>query len=200
MLRLRQSGSRGTDTSRWRRATRAISSSVASGSGHVLQHLDRARQVELVVAKDSRVASSARNSRFGRERVSHSARSLASSRSMPTTRPSPSRSAHSAVSTPSPQPTSSTDPGAARSQTRRARMKARHQALDDRFEPYLSNVLPVGTAPAESRPGARAPGPPGRLAGGGRSPQLERLPLLRCPLPCPSGPRVGAWPAHAPGS
>ena len=47
----RHSGSRGTDTSRWRLATRAISATVLLGVGHVLEHLGRGGQVEFVLAE-----------------------------------------------------------------------------------------------------------------------------------------------------
>ena len=66
MLRPRQSGSRGTDTSRWRRATRAISASVASGSGTCSSTSIAQAMSNSSSPNDSRVASSARNSRFGR--------------------------------------------------------------------------------------------------------------------------------------
>ena len=65
-------------------------------------------------------------------------------------RPSPSRSAHSAVSTPSPQPTSRTDFGSAFAQSSsRVEWKPAISRLTTGFdEPYLSNVLPVGTSVA----------------------------------------------------
>ena len=112
---------------------------------HVLQHLDGGGEVELAVGERERVASSARNSRLGRSRFAHSARSLGSSRSIPTTRPSPSCFAHSSVSTPSPQPTSSTDDGPARSRARRASRGSRHQPLHDRVaRPVLVEGVPGG--------------------------------------------------------
>ena len=69
---------------------------------------------------------------------------------MPTTRRSPSRSAHSTVSTPSPQPTSSTDDGAARSQSSSSvPWKPAISRLTTGFwDPYLSKVFPVGTSVA----------------------------------------------------
>ena len=148
ILSIRQSGSRGTDTSSQRRATRAISASVASGSGTCSSTSMAVAMSNSLSPKEREVASSARYSRLGRWRFCHSARSLGSSRSMPTMRLSPSRSAHSCVRTPSPQPTSSTDSGAAFSHSSSS---VWWKPPISRFttglvEPYLSKVLPVGTA------------------------------------------------------
>ena len=81
----RHSGSRGTDTSRWRRATRAISETVCSGSG-------TCSRTSIAVARSNSSSSNGRrsggivaNRRLSRRRVSHSARSLGSSRSRPST-------------------------------------------------------------------------------------------------------------------
>jgi hypothetical protein len=113
MLSPRQSGSRGTETRSQRFATRAISATVRSGSGTCSNTSIALAMSNSLSANDRFVASSTRYSRFGRRRLSHSALSFGSSRSMPTIRPLPSLSAHCSVSTPSPQPTSRIDSGAA---------------------------------------------------------------------------------------
>ena len=148
MFSPRHSGSRGTDTSSQRSATRAISATVVSGSGTCSSTSIAAAVSNSSSANESEVASSARYSRFGARRVSHSAASLGSSRSIPTMRPSPSFSAHSWVSTPSPQPTSSTEVGAAsvHNASRSAWKRSIRRRTTGLVEPYLSNVLPVGTA------------------------------------------------------
>ena len=166
-------------------------------------------------ANESRVASSARNSRFGRSRFAHSARSFGSSRSMPTMRPSPSRSAHSTVSTPSPQPTSRTDAGRrARPQLVERRVEAGHQPPDDRvggpvlvegvagrdlggggaraahsFSASRSSVLPVAR-PASRAGGGRAGRSPSRRA---RSARARRRGAARSAAPareCAAGGRA----------
>ena len=93
---------------------------------------------------------SPRNSRFGRAaRAAHSAASLGSSRSMPTTRPDRRAAAPTARSArprrsrrraPSPAPPAANSSSSVRSKPAISR---RTTGL---VEPYLSNVLPVGTA------------------------------------------------------
>ena len=85
------------------------------GVGDVLEHLDRAHQIELVLRERQVPASITRYSRLGAVRAAQPAWIDSSSRSIPTTRRSPSRSAHRCTSTPSPQPTSSSERGSARS-------------------------------------------------------------------------------------
>ena len=134
-------------------------------------------------ANDSEVASSQRNSRFGRARRSHSACSFGSSRSMPTIRPSPSRSAHCSVSTPSPQPTSRIDSGAARVQSSSSvRSKPAISRRTTGFdEPYLSKVFPVGTSAvgAHSRSASRSSVLP--VAGPASAPVVRSCPLSSAP-------------------
>ena len=87
-------------------ATRAISARVWSGSGTCSSTSIALAKSNSSRSKGRSSAFCTRYSRFGRRRLSHSACSWGSSRSMPTTRPSPMRSAHSQTRTPSPQPTS----------------------------------------------------------------------------------------------
>ena len=76
MLSPRHSGSRGTDTSSHRSATRAISATVASGSGTCSSTSIAAATSNSESEKERRVASSARYSRLGRRRVDHSCAQL----------------------------------------------------------------------------------------------------------------------------
>ena len=87
MFSARHSGSRGTDTSRWPAATRAISATVRSGSGTCSSDLDRGHEVELAVGEGRRPAGMVLNSRFGAPASPIRPASFGSSRSMPTTRP-----------------------------------------------------------------------------------------------------------------
>src|SRR4051794_39607917 len=153
MFRPRHSGSRGTDTSRWPpRATRAISASVWSGSGTCSSTSIADASSNSPSANGIRSAFMIRYSRLGSRRLSHSAWITASSRSIPTTRPSRRRCAHFWVSTPSPQPTSRTERGEAfahssSSVRSKPAISFLTTGLDD---PYLSYVLPV-TVPSASR-------------------------------------------------
>ncbi len=138
------------------------------------------------------MTSRARNPRLGRFRVCHSPASLGSSRSRPTTRPSPRRAAHCAVSTPSPQPMSRIDRAAAsvNSSSRLRSKPAISRRTTGFVEPYLSKVLPVGTVAVIAGGGYRRKGGaalipracagprcPGRSPGR-RSPRLARLARL----------------------
>ena len=137
----RQSGSRGTDTSSHRRATRPISASVDSGCG-VLEHLDRGGQVELVVREGQRAGLPGDELEVrAPPALSHSARA-GSSRSIPTARvsqPLRQRQGQDALAA------ADVEQGArlARSQRSSRSGEACHQAADDRIR---GAVLVVGVA------------------------------------------------------
>src|SRR5919204_258145 len=90
MLSIRQRGSRGTDTSSHDRATRAISATVCSGSGTCSRTSIAVATSNSPSANGRFSAFITRYSRLGAWRCSHSAWIAGSSRSMPTTRRSPS--------------------------------------------------------------------------------------------------------------
>ena len=146
MFSPRQSGSRGTLTSRCR--ARRAPSRRASPPARARARAPRSRTPCRTRRRRTTGAGASSDAELEvrRGRRSHSARSLGSSRSMPTMRPSPGRSAHSTVSTPSPQPTSRIERGAARAHSSSSvPWKPAISRLTTGFaEPYLSKVLPVG--------------------------------------------------------
>ena len=151
-----------------RRAQRAISATRVLGVGHVLEHLDRAWPARTRRRRTAVSAGIARYSRLGACACAHPAW-IGSSRSMPTTGASPSALRPACTSTPSPQPTSSTERGAARSNSSSSvALEAAHQPAHDGVGRAVLVVCVAGDAAlgghtverlAARRPARRLPAP-----------------------------------------
>ena len=155
----------------------------------MLEHLDRAGHVELPVARTggSRACHRYGTRGSGPAGLAHPAWMDSSSRSIPTTRPWPSRCAHWCTRTPSPQPTSSSERGGRlHEELLQGTLEAGHQPPHDRVgravlvvgvpcdDPVLGDVAPPAAAqvaPAPARPtragSSASASRPGFVVGGG---------------------------------
>ena len=156
-FRARHSGSRGTETSRWRAATRAISAIVALGVGDVLEHLDRGGEVERPIRERQVLRRASRNSRFATPARPPLGLELRVGQVDPDHRPSPEllgplEGQHALAA-------AHVEHRFGRGAVNRRSSVPSNPAIRRRttgfVEPYLSNVLPVGTARDRRRPGRR---------------------------------------------